>query len=61
MKKWQVAEITQEEDGTSVIEFDLRIKKSVDLAAFIREIERGDPHVARVELMKSKSKKSRDE
>jgi hypothetical protein len=57
-KKWQVAEIAPEEDGTSVIEFDIRLKKSADLAAFIRAIEQGDPHVARVELMRSKSKKT---
>jgi len=56
-KKWQVAEVTQEGDGTSVIEFDLRLKKSVDLAAFIRELERGGPHVTGVELVKSKAKK----
>ena len=56
-KKWQVAEVTREGDGASVIEFDLRLKKAVDLAAFIRELERGGPHVTRVELMKSKAKK----
>lgn len=61
VKKWQVAEIARQEDGTSVIEFDLRLKKSADLAAFIREIEHGDPHVAGVELMKSGSKKPKDE
>jgi hypothetical protein len=60
VKKWQLAGIAPEEDGTPVIDFDLRLKKSVDLAAFIREIEQGDPHVARVELMRSKSKKPRD-
>jgi len=59
-KKWQVAEVAREGDGTPVIEFDLRLKKSVDLAAFIREIERGDPHVTRVELVKSKSKKPKE-
>jgi hypothetical protein len=57
-KKWQVAEVTREADGTAVIEFDLRLKKSVDLAAFIKELERGGPHVTRVELVKSKRKKS---
>ena len=57
-KKWQVADVTREGDGASVIEFDLRLKKSVDLAAFIRELERGGPHVTRVELAKSKRKKS---
>jgi len=60
VKKWQVAEITHQEDGTSIIEFDLRIKRSADLAAFIRGIEQGDPHVAKVELMKSRSKKPRN-
>ena len=59
-KKWQVAEVAREGDGTPVIEFDLRLKKSVDLAAFIREIERGDPHVTRVELLKAKSKKPKE-
>jgi hypothetical protein len=59
-KKWQVAEVTREGDGTSVIEFDLRLKKSVDLAAFIKELEHGGPHVTKVELVKSKGKKSKD-
>jgi hypothetical protein len=53
-KAWQVAEIAQEADGSSVVEYDLRLKKSTDLAAFIKEIERGDPYVARVELLKKK-------
>jgi hypothetical protein len=60
-KAWQVAEITQDADGTSVIEFDLRLKKSVDLAEFIREIEHGDPYVTRVELTKVKSAKAKEE
>jgi hypothetical protein len=60
-KKWQMTETAPEEGGTSVIDFDLRLKKSVDLAAFIRELEQGDPHVARVELLRSKSKKPKDE
>ena len=33
------------------------LKKSVDLAAFIKEIEQGDPHVVGVELTRTKSKK----
>ena len=57
-KKWQVADVLPEEGGTSVIEFDLRLKKSADLAAFVRELEQGDPHVAKVELTRTKSKKS---
>jgi hypothetical protein len=57
-KKWRVAETVQETDGTSVIAFEIRLKKSVDLAAFIRELERGDPHVTSVELMRIASKAS---
>jgi Domain of unknown function (DUF4956) len=56
-KKWQVAEVTPGPDGSSVLEFDLRLKKSVDLAAFVREIEQGVPHVTKVELLRTKSKK----
>lgn len=61
VKAWRVAEINQQADGTSVIELDLRLKKSVDLAAFIRDIEKGDPFVTRVELMKTKSKTPKEE
>lgn len=56
-KKWRLADVSHEADGTSIMEFDLRLKKSIDLAAFVRELEQGDPHVKRVELMRSKSKK----
>ncbi len=59
-KKWRMAEVATEADGRSVIEFDLRLKKSVDLAAFIKGIEQGDPHVTRVELMRVKSKRLAD-
>jgi hypothetical protein len=59
-KKWRMAEVATEADGTSVIEFDLRLKKSVDLAAFIRGIEQGDRHVTRVELTRVKSTKAPD-
>jgi hypothetical protein len=60
-KKWRAAEVAAEADGTSVIEFELRLKKSVVLAAFIKGIEQGDPHVAKVELTRSKSKATADE
>lgn len=56
-KRWRAAETTQETDGSWVMEFDVRLKKSVDLAAFIKEVEQGDPHVTRVELTRIKSKK----
>lgn len=59
-KKWRMAEVVTEADGRSIIEIDLRLKKSVDLAAFIKDIEQGDPHVTKVELMRTKSKKAAD-
>ena len=55
-KKWRVAETVQEAADAFVIEYEVRLKKSVDLAAFVRELEQGDPHVKKVELMRSKSK-----
>jgi hypothetical protein len=59
-KKWRLADLTHEVDGSSVIEFDLRLKKSVDLAAFVRDLEQGDPHVKKVELMRAKSKRPKE-
>jgi len=59
-KKWRLADVTHEADGSSIIEFDLRLKKSVDLAAFVRDLEQGDPHVKQVELKRTKSKKPKD-
>ena len=52
-KKWQLAQVTVQEDGTSILEFDLRIKKSVDLSAFTRELELGAPLISNVELRKT--------
>lgn len=57
VKRWQIVEITPQDDGTSIIEFDLRIKKSVDRDEFVRAIEQGDPHVMWAELSKLGSKK----
>jgi hypothetical protein len=37
-KKWQVAEVAPGGDSAIVIVFDLRLKKSVDLAAFVQEL-----------------------
>ncbi len=59
--RWQIAQVIQQEDGTSIVEFDLRIKKSADLAAFIAEIERSETeHVGKVELKKRKNKKPKE-
>jgi hypothetical protein len=60
-KMWRSADVLREPDGTAVLEFDLRLKKSADLAAFVREIERGNPHVTRVELTRVKSSKQKGE
>lgn len=53
VKKWRLVEITPQADGSSIIEFELRIKKSTDASALIRDIEQGDPGVSRAELTKS--------
>ena len=54
-KRWQQAQVIQKEDGTSIVEFDVRLKKSTDLSAFIREIEKSEKkHVNKVELEKHK-------
>lgn len=55
-RQWRLVDAATDEDGTAAIDFDLRLKKSIDLAAFIREIERGDPNVTRAELTRLKSK-----
>jgi hypothetical protein len=59
-KQWRVAEVAQEPDGTSsVVDFEIRLGKSVDLAAFVKEVEAAVPHVTRVEL--TRMKKPKDE
>ncbi len=56
--RWQVGQVIQQEDGTAIVEFDLRIKKSADLALFIQKIEQSEAqYVGKVELTKRKSKK----
>lgn len=59
-KRWRLVEVGADADGRPVVEFDLRLKKSVDLAAFVRELEHGDPSVTSVELMRSKTKDPAD-
>ena len=54
-KRWQEAQVIQKEDGTSIVVFDVRLKKSLDLSAFIREIEKSEKkHVDKVEVEKRK-------
>ena len=58
VKKWQLAQIIQNEDGTAFVEYDVRIKKSQDLEAFIEEIEASELKLAgKVEVTKKKAKK----
>ena len=55
-KQWQQAQAIQNENGTSTVEFDVRLKKSADLSALIREIEESE-HVSKVELKMRKPAK----
>ena len=54
-KQWQAADVVREQDGTATVDYKIRLKKSVDLAAFVRELEHGDSHITRVELARIKS------
>ena len=55
-KRWQEAQVIQKEDGTSMVVFDVRLKKSADLSALVREIEKSETkHVDKVELEKRKA------
>ncbi len=54
-KQWQAADVVREQDGTATVDYDIRLKKSVDLAAFVRELEHGNPHITQVELTRVKS------
>ena len=52
-KRWQLAEVIQNEDGTAIVVFDVRLKKSLDLPSFIRDIEAAAKEVVnKVELIK---------
>ena len=50
-KGWQQVRIVQQEDGTAIVEFDVRLKKTTDAAAFIRELKKSTAsHTGKVEL-----------
>ena len=50
-KQWQQVGIVQPEDGPAIIEFDVRLKKSTDPTAFIRQLEESAAsHISTVEL-----------
>ena len=38
-KRWQVADVVENADGTAIVVFDVRLKKSVNFPTFMREIE----------------------
>ena len=38
-KRWQVADVVENSDGTAVVVFDIWLKKSVNLPTFIQDIE----------------------
>ena len=50
-KRWRQVRIVQQEDGTAIVEFHVRLKKTVDPAAFTRELEKStEGHTVKVEL-----------
>ena len=50
-KQWRQVRIVQQEDGTVIVEFDVRLKKTADPAAFTRELEKStEGHTIKVEL-----------
>ncbi len=50
-KQWQQVGIVQPEDGPAIIEFDVRLKKSTDPTAFVRQLEESAAsHISAVEL-----------
>ena len=50
-KRWQVADVVENLDGTAIVVFDVWLKKSVDLPSFIQDIkENGRGHINNVKL-----------
>ena len=50
-KRWQVADVIKNADGTAIVVFDVRLKKSVTLPSFIRDIEEsGKGYINNVKL-----------
>jgi hypothetical protein len=53
-KRWQLARVIAHDKGTAVIHFNVRVKKSMDWAAFAAELERCAPGViTKAELSKA--------
>ena len=50
-KQWRQVRIVQEEDSTVIVEFDVRLKKTADPAAFTTALEKStEGHTVKVEL-----------
>ena len=50
-KRWQVANVVENPDGTAIVVFDVWLKKSVNLLSFIQDIEEnGRGHINNVKL-----------
>ena len=52
-KRWQVANVIKNADGTAVVVFDVWLKKSVDSPSLVRDIEAsGKGHISSVIVKK---------
>ena len=53
-KRWRQVRIIEEKDGTAIVEFDLRLKKTADPAAFTAALQASPQgHIGKVELERS--------
>ena len=53
-KRWRQVRIVEEKDGTAIVEFDVRLKKTADPAAFTAALEESPQgHIGKVELERS--------
>ncbi len=58
-KRWLLDPTITKESGISILVFDVRLKKSVDRATLLGQIEKGDKHhITKVELKKYKVEKA---
>ena len=50
-KRWRQVQIVPEKDGTDIVEFDVRLKKTMDPAAFTRNLQKNtESYINNVEL-----------
>ena len=48
--RWEQVRTVKQEDGTAIVEFDVRLKKKTDPAAFTAALESAEGHTGKVEL-----------